>query len=219
MGKKNKLSKSSLHWFIRSRPYVLLAELRRRFDLDGTEEVWAIQTPEGKTYVGLPERAARLLEELVRERRVGVDYVVDLHARLAIGVYAYDLLKTPLAPFPMRPGAPRFNGATPNGQDDPTVLETPEGGQTTARRGPGSANGPSRPRPWAARPSPGGQPRGPEARLGERRPDAPRRGERPDRSSADEPGRPEPVGQERRRRRRGGKRGSDRPETRSGKQP
>ena len=66
MGKKNKLSKSSLHWFIRSRPYVLLAELRRRFDLDEVEDVQAIQTPEGKTYVGLPDRAARLLEELVR---------------------------------------------------------------------------------------------------------------------------------------------------------
>ena len=95
MAKKTKLSKSSLHWFIRSRPYVLLTELRRRFDLDGTDEVHPIRAPGGTTYVGLPERAARLIEDLVRENRVGLECLVDVHARLAVGVYAYDLLKMP----------------------------------------------------------------------------------------------------------------------------
>jgi hypothetical protein len=96
VAKKTKLSKSSLHWFIRSRSYVLLAELRRRFDLDGSDEVRGIRTPGGTTYLGLPERAARLIEDLVSENRVGLECLVDVHARLAVGVYAYDLLKAPV---------------------------------------------------------------------------------------------------------------------------
>jgi hypothetical protein len=222
VGKKNKLSKSSLHWFIRSRPYVLLAELRRRFDLDGSEEVRAIQTPEGKTYVGLPERAARLLEELVRERRIGLEYVVDLHARLAIGVFAYDLLKTPVAPHPLRIGAPRFNGAIQNGEPDESADEAPDDEEVPSRPAPEPRPPPARTRPWAPRSGPAGEPRSPEPRFGGRRPEAPRREERPDRGerpSAEGQPRSGPGGQEQRRRRRGGKRGSDRPETRSGKQP
>jgi hypothetical protein len=219
VGKKNKLSKSSLHWFIRSRPYVLLAELRRRFDLDEVEDVQAIQTPEGKTYVGLPDRAARLLEELVRERRVGVEYVVDLHARLAIGVYAYDLLKTPLAPPPVRTGPPRFNGAVANGAPRSEPEEEAEGDAAAVGRPAGGVNGAPRPRTWAPRPRAGGPAlRGPpDPRFAARRPDAPRREERPDRPPQEQQNRP--AGQDRRRRRRGGKRGSDRPETRSGRQP
>jgi hypothetical protein len=132
--KKTKLSKSSLHWFIRSRPYVLLAELRRRFDLDGSDEVRAIQTPGGTTYVGLPDRAARLIEDLVRENRVGLECTAEVQARLAVGVYAYDLLKAPIGiqrtngfhrppPNGMRPGT--------NEQDDrpDEDVEPPEGAE------------------------------------------------------------------------------------------
>jgi hypothetical protein len=240
VGKKNKLSKSSLHWFIRSRPYVLLAELRRRFDLEGAEEVRPIYTPEGKTYVGLPERAARLLEELVRERRVGIEYVVDLHARLAIGVYAYDLLKLPLAPHPVRPGLPRHNGATQGVEPEADVDEISDRDDAADLSPAGPSTPPPRPRPWAAQSGSGRAPRAPEPRFGGRRPDVPRREEHPERPRgeqrperpdgprreelperprSEEPTRPAPAGHEPRRRRRGGKRGSDRPETRSGKQP
>jgi hypothetical protein len=219
VGKKNKLSTSSLHWFIRSRPYVLLAELRRRFDLDGSDEVRPIQTPEGKTYVGLPERAARLLEELVRERRIGFEYVVDLHARLAIGVFAYDLLKTPLAPHPARAGAPRVNGVAPAGGEDDADEPPDEDDESVATAAGARPAPPPRPRSWSPRPGQAPLPRSPEPRLGGLRPDAPTREERADRPPGEEPPRPAPRGQEQRRRRRGGRRGSDRPETRSGRQP
>jgi hypothetical protein len=161
VSKKTKLSKSSLHWFIRSRPYVLLAELRRRFDLDGSDEVRAIQTPAGRTYVGLPERAARLIEDLVRENRVGLECIADVHARLAIGLYAFDLLKTPIGlqrsnPFARPPGAGQANGAVTGegpgaeaeheGSEDDDPETDARGDVTTVASSPLRERPPERPR-------------------------------------------------------------------------
>lgn len=179
MAKKTKLSKSSLHWFIRSRPYVLLAELRRRFDLDGSDEVHPIKTPAGTTYVGLPDRAARLIEDLVRENRVGLECTAEVHARLAIGVYAYDLLKAPI-------GLQRTNGfhrppqsggradAAEPGEAADELGELPDG------EGPAAATSPTDGE--AERPSPGERPDRPRfdrARV-ERRQGDRRQGERRD---------------------------------------
>src|SRR5215207_6297564 len=108
MAKRHKLSKSSLHWFIRSRPYLLVADLRRRFDLDESDEVTPIQVQGGRAYIGLPQRAGRLLEDLAREHRVGVELAPDLQVRTVIGVYVYDLLRqqTGLVRTPMRAEEP-----------------------------------------------------------------------------------------------------------------
>src|SRR5207247_8643251 len=78
MAKRHKLSKSSLHWFIKSRPYVLIPELRRRFEMElEEEEAVPIQLQQGRAFVALPARAARLLEDLVKEQRVGLEMAVD----------------------------------------------------------------------------------------------------------------------------------------------
>jgi hypothetical protein len=84
---KKRLSKSSLLWFIRSRSYVSIPDIRRRFNLDEGEEVAAVASAEGKVFVGLPADAARVLGELVREGRVGLELEPSLHAHAAIGVY------------------------------------------------------------------------------------------------------------------------------------
>ncbi len=91
MAKKRKLSKSSLLWFLRSRPFVPVAEIRRRFGLEAVDEIGIIHGREGKIYVGLPSRVARLLEELWRENRIDLVLSLDLHARVLIGVYALHL--------------------------------------------------------------------------------------------------------------------------------
>src|SRR5690554_459964 len=85
-----KLNKSSLLWFIRSRPYTTVAELRRRFLLD-PDEMQALKLPQGTFYVGLPERPASLLLQLVQEGRVGLEFAVDIHAPVIEGVYPMDL--------------------------------------------------------------------------------------------------------------------------------
>lgn len=46
-----------------------------------------VMAPEGCVYVGLPVDAARLLDDLVREGRVGLELQPGIHARAATGVY------------------------------------------------------------------------------------------------------------------------------------
>lgn len=83
---KKRLSKSSLLWFIRSRSYVSVPDIRRRFNLNG-DDVAQIVGPQGKVYIGLPPDAARVLGDLVRDGRVGLELQPGLHARAATGVY------------------------------------------------------------------------------------------------------------------------------------
>ena len=84
---KKRLSKSSLLWFIRSRSYVSISDIRRRFNLGAGDDVHAIGDGKGRTYVGLPQDAARVLEDLVREGRIGLELQPGILARAATGVY------------------------------------------------------------------------------------------------------------------------------------
>lgn len=84
---KKRLSRSSLLWFIRSRSYVSIPDIRRRFNLPSDNEVHPIVGPQGRVYVGLPADAARVLGELVRDGRVGLELQPGIHARAATGVY------------------------------------------------------------------------------------------------------------------------------------
>lgn len=84
---------AQLRRFIKSRPYVPLHELRRRFELNGDlDDVSAVKMAErGMVYVGLPPREAEFLASLVREGDVGVELSQDPTAPIVVGV------------FPMRP--------------------------------------------------------------------------------------------------------------------
>ncbi|HLZ08104.1 MAG TPA: hypothetical protein VKT80_05905 [Chloroflexota bacterium] len=84
---KKRLSKSSLLWFIRSRSYVSVPDIRRRFNLEAGEDVHPIVTSTGRSYVGLPMDAARVLGDLVREGRIGLELRPGLMAKVALGVY------------------------------------------------------------------------------------------------------------------------------------
>lgn len=84
---KKRLSKSSLLWFIRSRSYVSIPDVRRRFNLNEGEDVLAVSSREGAVYVGLPSDAAKVLGDLVREGRVGLELDPSIRANAAIGVY------------------------------------------------------------------------------------------------------------------------------------
>jgi len=110
MAKRNKLSRSSLLWFIRSRSYVPVPELRRRFDLDGIDEIRVIQTGDGPAYVGLPERAAQFVEALTRESRLGLNFAPDLTGRIVQGIYAHEPVRVPVG----LQGSARANEAPPD---------------------------------------------------------------------------------------------------------
>ena len=79
--------------FIKSRPYVPLHELRRRFELAGDlDDVSAVElVGHGRVYVGLPPREAEFIATLVRDADIGVEISRDPNAPIVVGV------------FPMRP--------------------------------------------------------------------------------------------------------------------
>ena len=80
--------------FIKSRPYVPVHELRRRFLIEGIEdEVSPMPTGKAPLYVGLPPREAGFLGELVKAGEVGCELLLDPTSPAVIGV------------FPMRPVA------------------------------------------------------------------------------------------------------------------
>ena len=84
---------AQLRRFIKSRPYVPLHELRRRFELNGDlDDVWGVPMEgHGLVYVGLPPREAEFLATLVNDGDVGVELSQDPNAPIVVGV------------FPMRP--------------------------------------------------------------------------------------------------------------------
>jgi hypothetical protein len=188
VAKKHKLSKSSLHWFIKSRPYVLVPDIRRRFELETADEALPIVAPSGRAFVALPARAARFLEDLVREQRIGLEMAADLNARMVVGVFAFDILRQPVGQVQMRPsGAPEPEPPDEDGGDEaePTA---PRAGSAPPPGPSPRFQGPPGPRPFR-RPPPG-RPfdRGP----GDRGPRAPgaRDGGPPDRGGRDRGPRP-----------------------------
>ena len=75
--------------FIKSRPYVPVHELRRRFLIEGSEDdVNAVPTEKGIVYVGLPASEARFLADLIRAGEVGCELLLDPTSPAVVGVYA-----------------------------------------------------------------------------------------------------------------------------------
>jgi hypothetical protein len=80
---------AQLRRFIKSRPYVPLHELRRRFELNGElDDVCCVDGVDGRIYVGLPQREADLLGQLIRDGDVGVELSRDPCVPIVVGVYA-----------------------------------------------------------------------------------------------------------------------------------
>jgi hypothetical protein len=83
-----------LRRFIKSRPYVPLHELRRRFGIDGgDDDVTPVRLDPGFVYVGLPTREGLLLGDLLRAGEIGYELSLDPHTPIVIGVY-------PMRPIP-----------------------------------------------------------------------------------------------------------------------
>ena len=83
-----------LRRFIKSRPYVPMHELRRRFAIDGTDDdVTQVELDGGHVYVGLPSREGSLLGELLRGGEIGYELSFDPLAPIVVGVY-------PMRPVP-----------------------------------------------------------------------------------------------------------------------
>jgi hypothetical protein len=77
-----------LRRFIKSRPYVPMHELRRRFGINGSEDdVSSIDLGDHRVYVGLPAREGSLLGELLRGGDIGFELSLDPRTPIVIGLY------------------------------------------------------------------------------------------------------------------------------------
>ena len=77
-----------LRRFIKSRAYVPMHELRRRFAINGgDDEVTTIELNRQRVYVGLPEREGRLLGDLLRGGDIGYELSLDPISPIVVGVY------------------------------------------------------------------------------------------------------------------------------------
>jgi hypothetical protein len=77
-----------LRRFIKSRPYVPMHELRRRFGINGQEDdVCSIDLGERRVYVGLPAREGSLLGELLRGGDIGYELSLDPQTPIVVGLY------------------------------------------------------------------------------------------------------------------------------------
>jgi hypothetical protein len=82
-------TQAQLRRFIKSRPYVPMHELRRRFELNGqADDVTPIPSPDGVIYVGLPGRESVFVAELLRQGDIGVELCRDPAVPVVVGVFA-----------------------------------------------------------------------------------------------------------------------------------
>lgn len=99
-------STSSLRRFISSRPYVAIAELRRRFVMDDPDAVSRIERDGTVVWIGLPEREAAKLQDLWQRDEIGLELSVEVRAPAVVGVYPMRIARYMVDSFP----PPALNG-------------------------------------------------------------------------------------------------------------
>ncbi len=79
---------AQLRRFIKSRAYLPVHEIRRRFGIEtADDDVTGFDVGSARIYVGLPLREGRILGDLVRAGEVGYELQLDPEAPIVIGVY------------------------------------------------------------------------------------------------------------------------------------
>jgi len=112
-------STSSLRRFISSRPYVAIAELRRRFGLDDPDAVSRLERDGQVAWIGLPEREASKLQELWLRDEIGLELSVEVRAPAVVGIYPTRIARYVMPAY----GSPAMNG---NGVHPPTPQARPQ---------------------------------------------------------------------------------------------
>jgi hypothetical protein len=114
MSANKRPSTSSLRRFITSRPYVAIAELRRRFGLDDPDAMTRLDVKGTVAWIGLPEREAAKLQELWQRKELGFELSVEVRAPVVVGVYPMRIAR-----YVMDGGS--LNGTNGNGMHPPVI--------------------------------------------------------------------------------------------------
>ena len=79
---------AQLRRFIKSRAYLPVHEIRRRFGIESADDdVTGFALESGRIFVGLPPHEGRILGDLVRAGEVGYELQLDPEAPIIVGVY------------------------------------------------------------------------------------------------------------------------------------
>jgi len=106
MSSSKRPSTSSLRRFLTSRPYVPVAEIRRRFGIDDPDCMCRVQRDSQSAFVGLPEREALKIQDLWSRGEIGLELSVEVRAPVVVGIYPMRIAR-----YAMEAG----NGHQPNG--------------------------------------------------------------------------------------------------------
>jgi hypothetical protein len=81
-------TQSQLRRFIKSRAWIPMHELRRRFGIEGgDDEMSRIVVDEHPIFIGLPPREAEMIGELIRQGEVGYELILDPECPAVAGLY------------------------------------------------------------------------------------------------------------------------------------
>lgn len=117
MSASKRPSTSSLRRFITSRPFVTVAELRRRFGLGDPDAMSRVESNGTSAWIGLPEREATKLQDLWQRDEVGVQLSVEVRAPVVVGVYPMRMARYVMESG-VHAGANGSNGSAPQQQGD-----------------------------------------------------------------------------------------------------
>ena len=131
MSANKRPSTSSLRRYLTSRPYVAVADVRRRFGLD--PEAMSVVARNGTTaYIGLPEREATKLQDLWQRDEIGVELSVEVKAPVVVGIYPHHIARFVIEqttngngyhhPHPVEPTSP----PEPMTASEPVLGDAPE---------------------------------------------------------------------------------------------
>jgi hypothetical protein len=87
MSSSKRPSTSSLRRFLTSRPYVPVAEIRRRFGIDDPDCMCSVKRDGQSAFVGLPEREALKIQDLWSRGEIGLELSVEVRAPVVVGIY------------------------------------------------------------------------------------------------------------------------------------
>ena len=148
MSASKRPSTSSLRRFITSRPYVPVAELRRRFGLDEPDAMVHLRHNGTSAWIGLPEREAGKIQDLWDREELGVELSVEVRASVVVGVYPMRIAR-----YVYENGSNGSNGSGASNGDPQPVVDVPAQAETAEAAGNGAGGGRRR-RPWDRRPRP-----------------------------------------------------------------
>ena len=131
MSANKRPSTSSLRRYLTSRPYLSVADIRRRFGLD-PDAMSAISRNGTTAYIGLPDREASKLQDLWQRDEIGVELSVEVRAPVVVGIYPMRIAR-----FVVDQLAP-VNGHG-NGHVHPPTAAQPRTGIAAADPMPGTA--------------------------------------------------------------------------------